>query len=121
MKKNTGVLKGFGFVMIIFGVIYAILGTLALAGVLGGILPGHESQEVLVLILAYAIALLALICGISCVKGSAQTARIFGGIIAVIGLVSLIYLQIAQDTFNLFDCIALLLGISIFYQAGKTE
>ena len=112
MKKNTGVLKGFGFVMIIFGVIYAILGTLALAGVLGGILPGHESQEVLVLFLAYATA---------CLRGNMQTARIFGGIIAVIGLVSLIYLQITQDTFNLFDCIAVVLGVSIFYQAGKAE
>ncbi len=121
MKKNTGVLKGFGFVMIIFGVIYAILGTLALAGVLGGILPGHESQEVLVLFLAYATALLALICGISCLRGNMQTARIFGGIIAVMGLASLIYLQITQDTFNLFDCIAVVLGVSIFYQAGKAE
>ena len=47
-KKNTsGVLKVLGVLMILFGVIYALLGTLALMGTLTGMLPGHEKQEVI--------------------------------------------------------------------------
>ena len=35
-KNNSGVLKVFGIVMILFGAVYAILGTVALMGELGG-------------------------------------------------------------------------------------
>ena len=63
--------------MILFGLIYAILGTVALMGKLGGVFPGHDAQE------------------------------------------TLIWLQVTQDTFSIFDCIALVLGVAIFYLAGK--
>ena len=43
-NNNSGVLKFFGILMILFGLIYAILGTVALMGKLGGVLPGHDAQ-----------------------------------------------------------------------------
>ena len=107
--------------MVIFAIIYAVVGTLALIGTVSGALPGHESKEILVVVLAYAVALLALICGIVCVKGNTGLAKIFGAIFAVMGLASLIYLQITQDTFNIVDCLAACFGVSIFYISSKVE
>ena len=108
-NHNSGVLKFFGVLMILFGLIYAILGTVALMGKIDGVLPGHDAQEILIVILAYAVSVLAIICGIVCV----------GLLIAAIGLVSLIWLQVTQDTFSISDCIALVMGAAIFYLAGK--
>lgn len=54
-----------------------------------------------------------------CVKGILGACRVCGLVIAAIGLVSLIWLQVTQDTFSIFDCIALVLGVAIFYLAGK--
>ena len=117
-KNNSGVLKVFGIVMILFGAIYAIVGTMALVGELGGILPGHEAQETIIVVLAYVVALLAIICGIACMKG-ASICRPLGLLFGVIGLVSLLYLQFTQGSFNIFDCIAMVFGIAIFVVAGK--
>lgn len=69
-KNNSSVLKVFGIVMILFGAVYAILGTVALMGELGGLLPAHADQETLIVVLAYGVALLAIICGVACVKGA---------------------------------------------------
>ena len=120
-NTNTTSLKFTGIIMVVFAIIYAVVGTLALIGTVSGALPGHESKEILVVVLAYAVALLALICGIVCVKGNTGLAKIFGAIFAVIGLASLIYLQITQDTFNIVDCLAACFGISIFYISSKVE
>lgn len=59
--SNSGTLKIFGAVALLFGIVYAILGTLALTGAVSGLLPGHEAQEALVVVLAYAVAILAII------------------------------------------------------------
>ena len=120
-NTNTTSLKFTGIIMVVFAIIYAVVGTLALIGTVSGALPGHESKEILVVVLAYAVALLALICGIVCVKGNTGLAKIFGAIFAVMGLASLIYLQITQDTFNIVDCLAACFGISIFYISSKVE
>lgn len=120
-NTNTTSLKFTGIIMVIFAIIYAVVGTLALIGTVSGALPGHESKEILVVVLAYAVALLALICGIVCVKGNTGLAKIFGAIFAVMGLASLIYLQITQDTFNIVDCLAACFGVSIFYISSKVE
>ena len=61
-KNNSSVLKVFGIVMILFGAVYAILGTVALMGELGGLLPAHADQETLIVVLAYGVALLAIVC-----------------------------------------------------------
>ena len=75
-NTNSGALKACGIIMIIFGVVYALVGTMALAGVVSNVLPGHEAQEVLIVVLAYAIALLGLICGIVCIKGITGAAKV---------------------------------------------
>ena len=41
---NKSSLKALGIIMIIFAIIYGLVGTMDLAGVLSGALPGHESQ-----------------------------------------------------------------------------
>ena len=120
-KNNSSVLKVFGIVMILFGAVYAILGTVALMGELGGLLPAHADQETLIVVLAYGVALLAIICGVACVKGAVGVCRPLGLIFALIGLASLIYMQVTQGTFNIFDGIAMVFGIAIFVTAGKKD
>lgn len=124
MEKNSsysGVLKFFGVIMILFAIVYAILGSLALAGTLQGLLPGHENQEILVVVLAYVVALFSLICGIGCLKVAAGFSQVMGLLCAVVGVVSLIYAQVTQDSFNIFDCIGAVLGAAIFFTAGKCK
>lgn len=120
-NTNSTALKFTGIIMIVFAAIYAIVGTLALMGIINGALPGHESQEALLVVLAYAVALFILICGIVCMKGNTGLAKVFSAILAIIGLVSLIFLQVAQDTFSIVDCLAVCFGISIFYISSKIE
>lgn len=62
--------------MLIFGLVYAAVGTLAVAGVLTGALPGHETQEVIIVVLAYVVALLAILCGAFCMKGNVSASKI---------------------------------------------
>ncbi len=118
---NKSGLKAIGVIMVIFAIIYAIVGTLALAGAISGALPGHETQEMLIVILGYAVALLALICGIVCIGGNVGAAKVFGLIFAVLGLGSLIYQQIGHDTFSVFDCLAMCFGVAIYSIASKID
>lgn len=120
-SEGHGTLTFLGVVMIIFGLVYALLGTLSLMGTITGVLPGHEEQEIIIVILSYIIAILAIIGGITSVRGKFATARTVSLIFAVIGLVSLIYNQVTQDTFNNFDCITMVLGAGIFYLATTAK
>ena len=97
MDQNTNrtTLKIFGVIMLLFGIVYGIVGSLALAGTLQGVLPGHQTQEILVIVLAYGVALL--------------------------GLAGVIYNQIALDSFILFDMLGLLFGVSIAATAMKLK
>lgn len=112
-------LKMYGYIMIVYGILYAILGTIAAAGLVQGLLPGQESGEMLLMVLAYVIAILAIICGFACIKNNSGMASVLGLIFAIVGLISLVYAQISQDAFNLFDCITMVLGVAIFYLARK--
>ena len=67
------------------------------------------------------IAVLALLCGIFCVTGNVSASKMMGIIFAVLGLVALIYQQIANDTFGTFDCLAMCFGVAIYYIASKIE
>ena len=118
---NKSSLKAIGILMIIFAVIYALVGTLALSGVITGAMPGHEAQEMAIVVLGYAVAILALLCGIFCVTGNVGASKLMGIIFAVLGLVALIYQQIANDTFGTFDCLAMCFGVAIYYIASKIE
>ena len=121
MDQNTNrtTLKIFGVIMLLFGLVYGIVGSLALAGTLQGVLPGHQTQEILVIVLAYGVALLAIVCGILCLKNVAAGAMVTGILLALLGLAGVIYNQIALDSFNLFDMLGLLFGVSIAATAMK--
>ena len=82
-------LKATGIMMIVFALVYVLLGTLAVAGIISNALPGHEKQETMIVILGYVVALLALICGGVCIKGAVAPAKLFGAIFAVLGLAAL--------------------------------
>jgi len=120
-SEGHGTLTFLGVVMIIFGLVYALLGTLSLMGTITGVLPGHEEQEIIIVILSYIIAILAIIGGISSVRGKYTIAKTISLIFAIVGLVSLIYNQVTQDTFNNFDCITMVLGAGIFYLATTAK
>lgn len=120
-NSNMTALKAIGIFMIIFALVYALVGTLALAGTLTGVMPGHETQEIMVVALAYAVALLGLICGIVCVKGITGSAKVFGLLFGVLGLAALVYQQVAQDSFSIFDCLAMCFGVAIYYIASQIE
>ena len=117
--SNKSSLKMYGYIMIAYGILYALLGTIAAAGLVQGFLPGQESGVMLLMVLAYVIAILAIICGFACLKGNNGMASVLGLIFAIMGLISLVYAQISQDAFNLFDCITMVLGVAIFYLARK--
>ena len=123
MDQNTNrtTLKIFGVIMLLFGIVYGIVGSLALAGTLQGVLPGHQTQEILVIVLAYGVARLAISCGILCLKNVATGAMVTGIILALLGLAGVIYNQIALDSFNLFDMLGLLFGVSIAATAMKLK
>ena len=118
-KTNGITLKIFGVIMLLFGLVYGIVGSLALAGTLQGVLPGHQAQEILVIVLAYGVALLAIVCGILCLKNVAAGAMVTGILLALLGLAGVVYNQIALDSFNLFDMLGMLFGVSIAATAMK--
>ena len=120
-KQSSGALKGFGVVLLLFGLIYAVVGTLALVGTMKGVLPGHETQEILVVVLAYAVAVLNVLTGIVCLAGARTAARVLGVIVAIVGAAGVIYNQIVLDSFNYFDFVSLLLGISIVAAAKNKK
>ena len=120
-KENHGALTFLGVVMILYGLTYAVLGTLSLAGTITGVLPGHEKQEIIVIVLSYMITLISLIGGVASIKGKYKSAKTIGIIFAIVGLASLISNQLTQDMFNSFDCIAMVLGAGIFYLASVAE
>ena len=120
-KTNMSALKATGIIMIVFALVYVLLGTLAAAGIISNALPGHEKQETMIVILGYAVALLALICGVVCIKGAVAPAKLFGAIFAVLGLASLLDQQFAHDAFSIFDCLAMCFGVSIYSIASQIE
>lgn len=114
-KEKHGALTFLGIVMIIYGLMYALLGTLSLTETIMGVLPGHEQKEIIIIILSYTITLISVVCGIMNIKGTYKTAKMMSIILAAIGLISLIYTQITQNMFNSFDCIAIILSTGVFY------
>lgn len=120
-KSNMSALKASGIIMIVFALVYVLLGTLAVAGIISNALPGHEKQETMIVILGHVVALLALVCGVVCIKGAVAPAKLFGAIFAVLGLAALLYQQIAHDAFSIFDCLAMCFGVSIYSIASQIE
>ena len=117
--------KATGIILIVFALVYVLLGTLAVAGIISNALPGHEKQETMIVILGYVVALLALICGGVCIKGAVAPAKLFGAIFAVLGLAALLAAlldqQFAHDVFSIFDCLEMCFGVSIYSIASQIE
>ena len=67
----------------------------------------------------YAFAAIALIGAIACFAKKLLVAKIVGLIFAIMGLYSLISAQLSQDTFSLYNCLEMLLGVAIFVTASK--
>lgn len=89
-KEGNGAIMFLGLIMILYAIMYALLGTLSLLGEITGVLPGHEEQEIIIVILSYAIAIIAVIGGIACIRTKFDLARKIAVIFAIIGLASLI-------------------------------
>lgn len=120
-KEQNGALKFLGIVMIIFGIAYAILGTLTITGNITGVFPGHEHHEIINIILSYIISILAISGGITTFTRKHTVTKNIALALALFGIVSLIYIQINQKIFNNFDCIAVILGAGIYYLAVVAE
>ena len=120
-NEGSGALNFIGIIMIIFGLAYAILGTLSIVGVISGIFPCLENQKLIIILLTYIISIIAIIGGIISIKGNYKKIQTIGIIFAIIGLVSLIYTQLTQDFFNNFDCITIVLGIGITALATRKK
>lgn len=112
-SEGSGSLNFIGIIMIIFGLAYAILGTLSIMGIITGVFPCLENQKLIIILLTYITSIIAIIGGIISIKGNYKRIQTIGIIFAIIGLVSLIYTQLTQDFFNNFDCITIVLGIGI--------
>lgn len=120
-KENHGALTFLGIVMIVYGLIYALLGTLSLTETIVGVLPGHEQKEIIIILLSYTITLISIICGVMSIKGKYKITKLMSIILAAIGLISLIYTQLTINMFNSFDCIAIVLSAGTFYLALLAE
>ena len=120
-EEGSGALKLLGVIMILFGIGYAILGTLSLLGVIIGPLPGHEHGEAVIVTLSYITLIVAILGGIASIKSSLNNVRVIGVIFATIGIISLIYTYLTQRVFNNFDCITIVLGIGIIILATLSK
>lgn len=120
-KEKHEALTFLGIVSIIYGLMYALLGTLSLMGSITGVFPGHERQEIVIVVLSYIITIISIIIGITSIKGKYKSTKKIGAILIAVGLISLIYNQLTQNMFNSFDCIAIVLGAGIIYLAYVAE
>lgn len=120
VKKNP-LRKITGILMILFAIVYITIAVLVYNGSVEGILPGHESEEMLVAVVSTAVATFSFTGGICALTGSKLASKIIGVIFALAGLGSLIYLQLTQDTFNIVDLIGAVLGIMLVVSASKKE
>jgi len=117
MGRKTGksaALKIFGVISILAAAAYAILAVLALAGTVEGVLPGHEKAEILTVVLSFGVAILGLVCGVLCLRGK-PGCSFFGLLFAILGLVSLIHVYMAQGSLNYFDLAAVVFGLCVFF------
>lgn len=119
-KKNP-LMKITGILMILFAIVYITIVVLVYNGSVEGILPGHESEEMLVAVVSTAVATFSFTGGVCALTGSKLASKIIGVIFVLAGLGSLIYLQLTQDTFNIVDFIGVVLGIMLVVSASKKE
>ena len=110
-KENKSILKIIGTITIIFGVVYAVLGTLSITGTIAGMFLGLEEKDLYTVCLLYITLLVTILSGITNIKEDIEKSKVFAGILILVGLISLIYTLVAAKTMNNFDCITIVLGI----------
>ena len=121
MEKNYDPMKICGIVMMVYGVLYALLGMMAIIGMVQGLMPGHEAGEIAIVALSYVIAILAIVCGYVCLRRYNDMAMKLGLVFALLGIVSLVYTQVSMESFSVIDCITMIVGVVIFYYARKDK
>ena len=121
MEKNYDPMKICGIVMMVYGVLYALLGMMAIIGMVQGLMPGHEAGEIAIVALSYVIAILAIVCGYVCLRRYNDIAMKLGLVFALLGIVSLVYTQVSMESFSVIDCITMIVGVVIFYYARKDK
>lgn len=121
MEKNYDPMKICGIVMMVYGVLYALLGMMAIIGMVQGLMPGHEAGEIAIVALSYVIAILAIVCGYVCLRRYNDMAMKLGLVFALLGIVSLVYTQVSMESFSMIDCITMIVGVVIFYYARKDK
>lgn len=110
-----------GIVMMVYGVLYALLGMMAIIGMVQGLMPGHEAGELAIVALSYVIAILAIVCGYVCLRRYNDMAMKLGLVFALLGIVSLVYTQVSMESFSVIDFISMAIGVTIFYYARKDK
>lgn len=121
MEKNYDPMKICGIVMMVYGVLYALLGMMAIIGMVQGLMPGHEAGEIAIVALSYVIAILAIVCGYVCLRRYNDMAMKLGLVFALLGIVSLVYTQVSMESFSVIDFISMAIGVTIFYYARKDK
>lgn len=111
--NNASILKIFGVILMAFGLVYAMVGTLAFLGSGLELMPGHKAGEMLVVALAYLVALVGFIGGVACLRGKSRSARMVGLVIVVVGAIALVYELLAAANLNFFDCLAVFFGVAL--------
>ena len=119
MSQNSSTLKGVGIAMILYGAVYAILGTMTAFGLVEGLLPGMEGAEIGLMILSYVVAIVAIVCGASAIRGAVALAYKLGMVFIVLGIISMVFYRISQGGFDVFGFIAMALGLAMFSGARK--
>lgn len=119
MSQNRSTLKGVGAAMIVYGLIYAVLGTMTAFGLVEGLLPGLEGAEIVLMILSYAVAIVAIVCGVSAIRGAIAIAYKLGMVFILLGILSMVLYRITQGGIDIFGLLAMLLGLAMFSGARR--
>ena len=119
MSNNNAFMKKIGIVTILYALLYVILGTMAMAGIVQGILPGHESGEMNLMLFCYLIAVFGIICGGACIAGKTHMSGILGLIITIIAIISFFYAGLVVGMINIADLVAIVLGVAIYTRSRR--
>lgn len=125
-KEGRMLIRISAILLTVFALIYLLLGIIATVAEVEGLGAVHGSGETLVLVLAYGTAIMALgaaFVGFRTAKESmdAGICKILGVVITVLSLISVIYIQIAQGKFELFDILVMVCGIFYIMGAKKVQ
>ena len=123
-KEGRILIKVAAVYLMIFAAIYLILGIFTMMADVEGLGAAYGNWSKLVTILAFGTAVISFIAaavGMKAAKGTmnAGICKVLGIILLFFGAVSLLYIQITQNKFELFDMVVVVCGI--FYMVGSKK